>query len=129
MYTPDPKEIESVSKLPFDKRYSYFIKRVADAGQVWALWENGWMLGETSDGQPTFPLWPAREFAERCREDYWKFSQARSIPLQKLVDHILPGMIEQGIKPSVFDLPNEDSATLKVDDFVRDLQSELSKYE
>jgi len=44
------KEFENVVQLPPQKRYEYFIKKVADWREVWSLWNDGWVLMGDKDG-------------------------------------------------------------------------------
>ncbi|QTD40858.1 DUF2750 domain-containing protein [Sporosarcina sp. Te-1] len=121
------KELEVVSKLPASKRYEYFIKKVADFEEVWALFDDGWAVSEDDNGNTLIPFWPKKEFATLCAVEEWKNYKAEQIDLSEFMQTWLPGMKTDGIKPSIF-LNNEDSVVIEIDNLVLDLQEELEKY-
>jgi hypothetical protein len=123
------KEIEAVLKLPGEKRYQYFIKRVADANKLWGLWNDGWAMGITNDGQKTIPFWPAAEYAELCRKDDWQMYTSKSLDLHEFMDRFLPGLVRDGVRVSIFDTPLESSVLINDDELLDDLREELSKIE
>lgn len=125
----NPKEIESVIRLPGDKRYAYFIKKVADQNQVWGLWNEGWAMGMTDDGTRTSPIWPAKEYAELCRIGDWRDFEPKPIPLQEFILEMLPDLAKEGIRVSIFDTPTEGSVLVSDEDLINGLEAELSKIE
>jgi len=123
------KEIESVIGLSGDRRYAYFIKKAADQNQVWGLWNEGWAMGMTDEGTRTIPVWPAKEYAELCRIGDWRDFQPKPIPLQEFMHEMLPDFAKQGVRVSIFDIPDEGSVLVSDEEFTGDLESELSKIE
>ena len=123
------REIESVVKLPGQKRYAYFIKKAADQNQVWGLWNEGWAMGATDTGTPTIPVWPAEEYARLCQVGDWRDFLPRPIPLQEFMHEMLPDTVRDGIRISIFDTPNESSVLISDDELLENLESELSKIE
>ena len=123
------KEIEAVLRLPGEKRYEYFIKRVSDSNRLWGLWNDGWAMGVTNDGRKTIPVWPAAEYAELCRKDDWQAYTPKSIDLHEFMNHFLPGLVRDGVRVSIFDTPLEDSVLIDDDELLGDLKEELSKIE
>lgn len=123
----DKKEFEAVIKLPSNIRYEYFIKKIADNEEVWALYDNGWALTSDDNGNLLFPFWPKREFAEACAIEEWELYKSESIDLYEFIDDLLPHLKEEGIKPSIF-FNNDDSAVLEVDVLIKDINIELENY-
>jgi hypothetical protein len=123
------KEMNAVLQLSGEKRYQYFIKRVADANKLWSLWNNGWAMGTTSDGQKTIPVWPAAEYAESCRQGNWEAYRPKSIDLHEFMDEFLPRLVRDGVRVSIFDTPSENSVLINDDELIDDLKYELSKIE
>jgi hypothetical protein len=121
------KELEAVIKIPANKRYEYFIKKVVSWEEVWGLYDDGWAMTEDDDGNRMIPFWPRKEFAELCTVDGWEDYSPESIDLYEFIDKWLPSMKEDGIKPSIF-WNNVDSAVLDIDVIVRDLNTELENY-
>lgn len=121
------KELEAVMKLPANKRYEYFIKKVVDFEEVWGLYNDGWAMTQDNTGEMLIPFWPSKEFAELCSIDEWSDFAPESIELEEFINDWLPGIQDDGYKVSVF-WNNDDSAVLEVDTLLKDLEKELEKY-
>jgi len=123
-----PKQIEAVLSLPAPRRYDHFVKQVADSDEVWGLYNDGWALASTDDGAPTFPMWPAREYAAMCATKDWAAFQPKSIPLEQFIDEFLPDLETKGILPSVFYTPEGLGVNASTMQLIEDLREELKKY-
>lgn len=123
----DKKELDAVVKLPTAKRYEYFIKKVADFEEVWGLYNDGWATTKDDNGNTLIPFWPKREFAQFCASDEWKNYAPEKIDLYEFIEEWLPGIKEDGYKPSIFS-NNYDSAIVEIDILLRDLNLELENY-
>lgn len=123
------KQIDAVIALPGPKRYEHSIKVIADREEAWGLYQNGWALGETDDGQPTFPLWPAKEYAQFCAIEEWAGYEPESIPLTDLIDELLPNLKRDRVLPSIFPTPSSLSVHQNIDALLQDLREELLRYE
>jgi hypothetical protein len=123
----DKKEFEAVLKIPVNKRYEYFIKKVVDWEEVWGLYNNGWVMTKDDDGNLMIPFWPKKEFAEYCAIGEWEGYVANRIDLEEFMQDWLPGMKKDGYKPSIF-WNNDDSAVLDIETLINDLNSELENY-
>lgn len=64
-----PDEIDKLFKKPGEKRYEYFVKKVADTEEVYGLAdEEGWaLIGDDDTDADIIPLFPHVESAERFR--------------------------------------------------------------
>jgi peptidoglycan/xylan/chitin deacetylase (PgdA/CDA1 family) len=123
------KQIAAILALPPPQRYDHFIKKVVGWRKVWGLYEDGWAMSETADGEPVFPLWPEKEYAELCATADWAGYEAREIELDEFMTDLLPMLEERGIHPGVFFVPGQGSIDIKIDQLQKDLQQELDKYE
>jgi len=123
------KKLESVLALPGPKRYSHFIKVSADQRKVWGLWNEGWALASTDEGQQVFPLWPAMEYAHQCAIDTWANYEAREIDLDRLFDELLPDFESSGMLVGVFPTPCSHGVTPALKQLEADLRNELSRIE
>ncbi len=124
-----PKEIEAVVALDGPARYEHFIKQVADRNVAWGLWNDGWAMGADDEGTPTFALWPAREYAELCAKDEWDGFEAEEIPLDDLIDDLLPKLAADGVQPSISRTPSGDSVMPPIGQLIDDLRTEKARYE
>lgn len=125
----NPKELEALMKLPSTVRYENFIKTVADWEEAWGLYDDGWAMSETDKGDRVFPLWPAKAFAEACAENDWSGYSAESIPLDDLLNGLLPQLEEDGVLPGVFFTPEQGSVDVSASQLMEDLQRACEEYE
>ena len=123
------KEIAAIRKLPGEKRYIYSVKRIVDAEEAWGLYNEGWALGALDDEKQIFPIWSAMEFAEECADGEWAEYLPSSIPLNDLLDQLLPGLDSQGISLAVAYLPGDRGVVVTPNRLSVDLENESSKYE
>lgn len=121
------KEFNAVIKLPANIRYEYFVKKVVDWEEVWGLFDDGWAMTEDDNGKLMMPFWPKKEFAEYCAYEEWSNYKPLSITLDEFITDWLPGIKEDGNKPSIF-WNRDDSAVLEIDTLLNDLKTELEKY-
>lgn len=128
MRAPSPREIEAVLRLDGPARYQHFVKRAADAERVWGLWKNGWASMADSEGRPVFPLWPAKEYAALCASGDWEGYVADEIPLQDLLDDLLPRLAAQEARPGVFPVPSGKGVTPSAGELIDALRLELERY-
>lgn len=122
------KEIEAVLKLDGPARFKHFVKRVVDEERVWGLWDDGWALFGDSEGNQVFPLWPAREYAEKCGVGDWAAYQPKEIPLQSLLDELAPDLQASGIRPGIFPTPEGKGVLPTMDELCEALLEELEQY-
>lgn len=123
------KQIEAILKLPAPKKYSHFIKKVVGWKQLWGLYDDGWAMSETGDGEMIFPLWPEKEYAGICISGDWSNYKPESIELDEVLDSMIPMLRERGILLGVFYTIQDGSVIANVDELESDLREELSKYE
>ena len=119
------KQIEAVSALPGPKRYAHFVKAVADSETAWGLRKDGWALATTDEGERAFPLWPGRQYAERCATGDWDGYESAEIEVYDLLLELLPMLKEDGVMLAVFMTPSNKAATLDVDVLMGDLNKQL----
>jgi hypothetical protein len=123
------RELSAVLKMAPEKRYGYFVKRVADWQTAWALWKDGWILLGTPNGEEHFPLWPAKEFAEACAGPLgFDGAVAEPIDLDRLRGELMNKLTKRGVGVAVF--PDFAGSAASVDPVAldRDLEVELAKY-
>lgn len=124
----NPKQIESVTALDGPKRYEHFVKVVADWEEVWGLYQDGWALASSDDGQQVFPLWPAKEYAQLCADKEWNGYKPESFSLEDFMTELLPNLKNDGVLPGIFYTPSDNGMTPTVDQLLADLNEELENY-
>ncbi|EOC0478187.1 DUF2750 domain-containing protein [Cronobacter turicensis] len=127
---PSLQEINALFNKDGKERYQYFIKHVVDWECVWSLKDaTGFVTTEDKDGNLSLPLWPAEIFARKCAVDEWTDIPAISIPLDELMDELLPDLIGNNINVIAFMAPSEIALpTLSATDVLNDLIEECKKY-
>ncbi len=95
------KEIENVLKLNNEKKYEYFIKKIADSEEVWALKDDdGWAtLGD--DDNVFFPVWAKKEYSNLCVKEEWKGYKSQKISVQEFVENWIPGLKQDNIRITI----------------------------
>jgi hypothetical protein len=122
------KQIEAIVKLPGPKRYSHFIKEVVNLEEVWGLYsQGGWRLLGGLEGETLFPLWPAKEYVMRF--DSSPSWEPKSIPLEELMDVLLPKLEKEKIGIAVFPLSDKLGVVPSLQTLTQDLETEMSLYE
>lgn len=121
------REFEAVIKLPANKRYEYFIKKVVDYEEVWGLFKDGWATTQDENGTMLIPFWPKKEFAEFCATDDWMDYIPEKIELDEFIEEWIPGMKEDGNKAAIF-WNNNESSLSELDTLLEDLELELENY-
>lgn len=97
-----PKKLSAVAALDAEERYGYFVRKVADFGQVWGLFETGWATACDDAGRDAIPFWPEAEFAEACATGDWAQYRPKVIELHDFLEKWLPGMHRDGRLAAVF---------------------------
>jgi hypothetical protein len=122
------KQVDEVTALEGSKRYDHFVKMIVDREQVWALYNDGWAVASTDDGEQVFPLWPAREYALLCADDEWSAYEPKAISLNEFVDELLPHLEREGLLPGIFITPNDNGVPPSVEQLRDDVAEELKRY-
>lgn len=122
------QEIENVLKLDNEKKYEYFIKKIADYEEIWSLKDkDGWAsLG--ADDKQYFPVWAKKEYADLCISDEWEGYESGSIHLQDFMEMWIPGLKKDGIRITVM-WHKGKGIDVDWDTLLEDIQEELEEYE
>ena len=123
------KQMDAVLRLAGPERYNHFIKRVVDSERAWGLWNEGWAMGADDNGRPTFPIWPASEYASLCAVETWTGYEPTEISLTDLVNELLPKLLDDGVQPSVFRTPEGNAVFPTIPQLLADLKNEMLRYE
>jgi hypothetical protein len=91
------------------ERYRQFLESAASEHKVWGLWRDGWALAKDEEGGLVFPLWPAEEAAKMGAVGPWKGFTPEEIPVEDLLDQLLPQLARDKVSPSVYPVPGTKS--------------------
>jgi hypothetical protein len=121
----DTREAKAPTKRDPKARYRNFVKLAAEHRVVWGLFRDGWALSRDEKGLITFPLWAEREQAERSAKGPWQGYEAAEIPLEDLLEQLLPQLAKDDVKASLSPLADEAGLTPSIAQLIHDLEHEL----
>lgn len=123
-----PEDINKLFKKPGEKRYDYFIKKVAENEEVYGLSdEEGWaLLGDDEDAD-ILPLFPAAELAEsfRVAMDFEEY-KVEALDVAELMAW-LDDLETDGMLVAVFPNLELNGAVVEAQHLKADLQKEFDK--
>ncbi|MNK04935.1 hypothetical protein D3C87_228080 [compost metagenome] len=124
------KEFQTVSNLDPFERYKYVLKKIADKESFIGVknTENEWALSDI-EGETLFTVWSDSAFANSCLVDNWKNFKLYEGELDELVDEIFPFIDKNKVLIDVFPLPHKTGFIVSLEEFIRDLEEELDKYD
>ncbi len=121
--------LENLLKLSAEERLDFFITKVADSGEVWGLFDEGWAMATGEDDSKVLVLWPEKEIAELCRVEAWASFEPKSIELNLFIEKWLVGMSDDGLKAGVFPLPSDKGVVLDSMELREEMLAELDAQE
>ena len=123
------KEIESVSSLPAFDRYQHFIKRVADFELMYTLCDDkGDFAIADLDNNELLSFWPAKEYANLNAIGEWSAYQVKEISIQDFEDEVIDIIVSQSYLLNIFPTNDKTGFVVDLEEFSRDLSSEMGKY-
>ncbi len=124
------KEFAAVLSSPAERRYEYFIKRVADWRQIWGLrGTDGWVVSGDKEERIVFPVWPHPRFAQACATNGWSGTTPQPISLVEWYNEWVEDMDADGWLVGVFPDLDLKGVVVSPERLTEDLLEELSKYE
>jgi hypothetical protein len=124
-----PKEIEKVVSLNPEKRYSYFIKKIADRESVYTLTtQKGEVANSNLECKTLFPLWSDKEYAELCKVAGWENFNVVELSLDDLESNIIKTIAKSGDLLNIFPVGDKMGLIVDAAEFKRDLDRELENY-
>lgn len=124
------KEIELVLRLEPIERYRYFIKRVADAEKLYTLiGANGEFALAEVGGETLLSLWSALDFAQMNAAGQWKAFSVKELTLEEFEDDMMDLIQDNGWLLNIFSIDSKSGFVVDINEFARDLNEELSKYD
>ena len=104
--------LQAILALPPSRRHAWFLQRVREAGEVWGLYMEGWALALDDDGRDVLPLWPTEHAARLCATRLWEGFEPRRIPLEELMERLLPELEDEGMPLGIFFTPDGHGGSL-----------------
>jgi len=124
-WTIDQKEFEKVLRARPEKRYDYFVWKVAEWGEVWSLWSDGWVLMGTNQ-EEVVPVWPHPMFAAHTAVQEWVGYVPKKIALDDWLNKWTPGMEKDHRLVAVFPTRQGKTITVSPLSLKNDIEEELA---
>lgn len=107
------------------ERLAALLQGIADGEEAWGLRrEDGWVLDRAVD-PPALPLWPHPDLAGACAVGERADAEPAAIPLDELLEDLLPLLEEDGLAVSPFPMPEGRGPALPAARFRAALEAEL----
>lgn len=107
------------------ERYRYFIQTIVQSQKIWGLFDDGWAIAATSQGQNALALWADKSYAQLCQGEFWKSYQAQSLSLNTFIFEMLPHACEEKVLLSLMMTPEGQSIYLEPRRVLLDLKHYL----
>lgn len=124
------KAIENISNLiPFE-RHKYFIRRIADYEELWTIVDkSGDIALSVLENKTLVSFWADEDFIENNLSNGWEKCVPFKINLEDFAETIIPLIEENNYLINVFPLNGKSGFVVNLEEFARDLNEELDKYE
>ena len=106
-------------------RYRQFVKSAVESKTVWGLFLDGWALSRDDKGQTLFPFWCERDFAERAAKGPWQGYEAAEIPLDDLLETLLPQLARDDVNPRLHAAHDDPGQVAPIAKLILDLEHEI----
>ena len=116
-------------KLPPIERYLYFLKTIAEAGELWTLIDNDgrFALFEVNN-KTVFSVWPDETSIESNLTPDWQDYIPFKINLDELEETIIPLIRQNNYFINIFPVDSRTGYLVALNDFVTELNRELKNY-
>jgi len=119
----EEEEVRRLLALPAGDRAVQFFQLLADWEEAWGLRDaDGWVVAEATDA---LPLWPHADLATTCAQGSWEGAAPEPIPLDDLLEDLLPLLEEDGLKVAVFPSPHDPGLLLAPAEVQERIEQEL----
>lgn len=116
-------ELGALQSLPAEDRAVHLVQLIADWDEAWGLQDDqGWVVAKETDA---FPFWPHPDLARACARGNWEGAEPAAIPLDQLLEDLLPLLEEDGLRTALFPTPDDPGVLAEAADFGRRLEAEL----
>lgn len=123
-------KIENLLNLSENERFEYFVQQAVNFGEVWTIAnEKGYLIFKGNDKQEIFPVWTARELAERCmfQEHKEMGAVASKISLKSFLEQCIPDMESQGVSFGIFFNDKRAGLVISPEDLRFELDGEIDE--
>ncbi|WP_151977837.1 DUF2750 domain-containing protein [Acinetobacter soli] len=105
--------------------YKQFIESIVAQRQLMALYDDGWALCGTPNGQQAFAIWQNKGLAQLMIKGAWESYQTREIPLLSFVQEIIPYLREKNTLLSLNLTPEGQNILVRPEAMLLDIKNYL----
>lgn len=123
------QQFENINALPAAERYEHWIKRVADQGDLWSLWDkDSWAMVETASGRKAMPVWSHSRYATAYATGHLANCQPKRILLESWMKEWLHDLGQRGVDVAIFPVLSSPGIVAPPQRVKDDLEYEMSKF-
>lgn len=109
-WEPVEGELRRLQALPAADRALQLVQLAVDWEELWGLTDaHGWVVSKTTDA---LPLWPHPDLARACAQGPWEGAEPAAIPLDELLEDLLPQLESEGLGTALFPIPGDPGLLL-----------------
>ncbi len=109
-WEPVEGELRRLQALPAADRALQLVQLAADWEELWGLTDDhGWVVSQATDA---LPLWPHPDLARACAQGPWEGAEPAAIPLDELLESLLPQLEAEGLGTALFPVPDDPGLLL-----------------
>jgi hypothetical protein len=117
------EEARQLLALPAGDRAIQFFQLLADWEEGWGLLDaEGWVVASETDA---LPLWPHATLAAACAVGPWEGALPEPVPLDELLEDLLPLLAADGLRVAVFPSSHDPGLLLAPDEVRERLEREM----
>lgn len=116
---------ELKEKMEIDENYIYMIHKIVHDGCAWALFNEGRIAMGEFEGEDAIPLWASEADAKAMASEEWAECEVDSIPLEDLLEELLPMLAEDEVN-LLFSTDDEGGLALDAETLAEDLREIMS---
>lgn len=117
---------ELEEKMEIDENYIYMIHKIVHDGCAWALFNDGRIAMGEFEGEDAIPLWASEEDAKAMASEEWAECEVDSIPLEELLEELLPMLAEDDVN-LLFSTDDDGGLALDAETLAEDLREIMSE--
>jgi Protein of unknown function (DUF2750) len=122
------KEVDNVLKLSPLQRYKYTVKWIADGHTIYTLAKQSTMAIAELDGRKMILFWSAEVFAQLSLKGAWSDYEVRKVSFEAFESEIIPLIMKEDYLLNIFSIEDKSGFVVDLDEFMTDLNEELSNY-
>lgn len=123
------KEVDNVLKLSPLQRYKYTVKWIADGLTIYTLAKQATIAIAELEGRKMISFWSVEVFAQLSIKGAWSDYEVMKINFEAFESEIIPLIMKEDYLLNIFSIEDKSGFVVDLDEFITDLNEELSNYQ